>query len=293
MKAKPFPGLPPVVKGVPTREVLDLWNRGPSHGHIQRRFPALTWADIDWIVNAYRYGPIESGLAARKTITQLAKGLRMSPAAIFSAKRKAERNAFHKKEWGGLSPRAVTFLKRLGYKNFLELQRDPPSEEKLFCTKGAGIYLFNEIRNAVPLKRGEHPVEVVRRSPALPPPEPRPPAPSHGSPPFYVTKASHTREVLESPTAPEPAKQFARFLDAIVKFAKAAVPADELLPSDIPCMAGPSPRRWCLGVVDIFWSVNPLGVRWECPLCHKQGIVTDVGFAPAPTAPREPGERLH
>jgi len=53
----------------------------------------------------------------------------------------------------------------------------------------------------------------------------------------------------------------AKFFDAVVKLAP-LVPLDEALPSDIPCMAGPQPRRWCLGVVDVFWSNDPLTIRW-------------------------------
>ena len=203
-----------------------------------------------------------------------------------------ERNEFLRKEWGGLSPRAVTFLKKLCYKTLLEIQQDPPTEEKVFWTKGVGIYLFNEIKSVVELKPGEHPVEVITRSPAPWLSQSRQPEPAGEKPVMYITKASPYRKALDNPAAPELAKQLAEFLDTVVKFAR-MVPLDETLPSDIPCMAGPQPRHWCLGVVDVCWGNTPLRIHWECPLCGKKGVVTDVEPPPLFPTPPTPRETLH
>jgi hypothetical protein len=241
--------------------------------------------DIENIVHADRYAQIRMGLAEGKSTRQIAKEMDCSTSYVAALKKKRGRNELMRTEWGGLSARAVTLLKRLGFKTLLELQKDPPTEEQIYRTKGIGLYLRNEIKSVVTLKPGE----VPSSDPSIQ----EPPQPVREEPMMYVTKASHYKEAL-NPAAPEPARQLAEFFDAVVRFAQ-IVPLDEnaLFPSDVPCMAGPQPRRWCLGVVDIGWGHNPLRVHWECPLCHKQGVVTDVDAPPLSPGPLSPGERLH
>ena len=284
--------LPPLINGVSTEEVLALWAKGHAHGSIRRRYPALTWMDIENIVHADRYAHIRMSLAEGKTTSQIAREMRCSPSYILALRKKMVRNALLRTEWGGLSARAVTLLKRLGYKTLLELQKDPPTEEQIYRTKGIGLYLRNEIKSVVVFKAGEHPAEAVNGLPA--PYIHEQSQPVREEPMMYVTKASHYKGALDNPAAPEPARQLAGFFDAVVKFAQ-MVPLlpDEMLPSDVPCMSGPLPHHWCLGVVDVFWGHNPLRVYWGCPLCGKKGVVTEVDAPPLTPVPPKPGERLH
>ena len=291
-----FLTLPPIIKGVPTEEVRALWRARNAHGFIQRRYPSLTWVDIDEIVHADRYAHVQTGLAEGKTISQIARELRCSTTNVGAILKKMKRNEFLRTAWGGLSQRAITALEKYGCKTLLEIQNDPPTEDKILSIKGVGRYLLDEIKSVVPLKPGEYSTGVVITKPPAPwikmPRPPKTPKPVK-EPMMYVTKASHFKGALNNPAAAEPAKQLARFFDAVVKFAQ-MVPLmpDEMLPSDVPCMAGPPPRRWCLGVLDIYWGHDPLRVHWECSDCGKHGVVTEVDPPPLTPSHPSPGDRL-
>ncbi len=284
--------LPPIIKGVPTEEVLALWSSGHAHRWIQSRYPTLTYMDIEDIVYFRKHTRIQMSVAEGKTTSQIAKELRCSASNVWVIQKKMERNEFLRTAWGGLSSRAVTFLKKRGYKTLLQLQKNPPTKEELYWMKGIGLYMRNEIQSVIPHRSGEHPKDVTKS-----------PAPGIQEPPFreirdvpimYVTKASHFKDALNDPAAPEPARQVAEFFGAVVKFAQKVVALDEggMLPSDIPCMAGPEPRRFCLGVLSIGWVHNPLRIYWGCPRCEKTGVVTDVDAPPLSSGPLSPGERL-
>lgn len=93
---------------------------------------------------------------------------------------------------------------------------------------------------------------------------------------MYITKLSHFKGVLENPAAPKPAKEMFLFLDAIVKSAlEVPLGEEEMLPSDVPCMAGPRPRRFCLGVLEVWRTDNPLTVHWQCSRCGRAGVISD------------------
>ena len=39
----------------------------------------------------------------------------------------------------------------------------------------------------------------------------------------------------------------------------------------VPCMAGPRPRKFCLGLIKL--SRDEGEITWECPECGKAGVI--------------------
>ena len=65
---------------------------------------------------------------------------------------------------------------------------------------------------------------------------------------MYITDATHFKGAIEDPSAPAPAKEMARFIFALIDAGRRG-PARENIYSKVPCMAGPGPRKWCLGII--------------------------------------------
>ena len=63
---------------------------------------------------------------------------------------------------------------------------------------------------------------------------------------MFITDATHFDGAIGDSSAPEPARQVALFIQAVVAAGRADV-ADKQLSARVPCMAGPSPRNWCYG----------------------------------------------
>lgn len=88
----------------------------------------------------------------------------------------------------------------------------------------------------------------------------------------YITDFSHFKDALVDPSTPMPAQNCAKFLLALID-ASRNTPADGLLSTNIPCMAGPG-RKWCLGLIKL--SVDgddDPEILWECPKCGKAGVI--------------------
>jgi len=262
-----------LVKGVPVAEIKRWWKKGYSYGWILRRYPSLTWADASEAIYSKGYALLQARLAEGKTLSEIARELNCSPSNVWVMKRRIKRNQLLRRDWGGLSPRAVTLVRKLGYKNFQELSENPPHEHKLRMTKGVGLYTFQEIQRSIVLKLGPQGLTRDLPSARISPPPRREGV--KGEPPMYITKLHHFKEAISNPNAPKPAREMALFLNAVVKSAQALpLGEDEMLPSDVSCMAGPRPRRFCLGVVDVWRTDDPPTIHWECPVCKKAGVIS-------------------
>ncbi|MCX5796551.1 MAG: hypothetical protein NTY77_13740 [Elusimicrobia bacterium] len=259
-----------LVKGIPIREILRQFKTGGGYGVIQRRFPHLAWVDIDEAVHAELYGLVKTRLAQGRTQAEIAKELRCSSSNIWNISRKMERNKFLRREWGGLSSRAVKALVRLRYKSLRDVLVSPPTEERVLGSKGVGWYLYQEIKNAVPLVPSPSVSGPgAAAAAAAPGRSVGGPTPSPREAPAFITKPEHFDGALADPAAPRRTKEMARFFHAIIASA-ADMPIDDELPSMVPCMAGPS-RRWCLGIINVLRK--PSEVHWCCPDCGKSGVV--------------------
>lgn len=91
---------------------------------------------------------------------------------------------------------------------------------------------------------------------------------------MYFTKAHHFKGAIEDPKAPAPAKQMALFINVVVGAGRKGA-VEEKVYSKIPCMAGPSPRTWCLGLLHVLRTEAPAEISWECPECGKAGVISE------------------
>ncbi|MFC1679640.1 hypothetical protein ACFL2T_05470 [Elusimicrobiota bacterium] len=88
---------------------------------------------------------------------------------------------------------------------------------------------------------------------------------------MYITDATHFKgALLDEPDIPKPAREMAKFIYALIG-AGLKAPEDRNVVSKVPCMAGPRPRRWCLGLIKL--SRNEDEILWECPECGKAGVI--------------------
>ena len=91
---------------------------------------------------------------------------------------------------------------------------------------------------------------------------------------MYITKASHFKGALDDPLAPKPAREVAQFFFALISEGINAQPG-RIIVSKVPCMAGPRPRKFCLGILKLSRMEAPPEIRWECPDCGKAGSISD------------------
>jgi hypothetical protein len=91
---------------------------------------------------------------------------------------------------------------------------------------------------------------------------------------MYFTKAHHFKGAIEDPKAPAQAKQMARFINVVVGTGRKGAVGEKVF-SKIPCMAGPSPRTWCLGLLHVFCREAPAEIAWECPECGRAGEISE------------------
>lgn len=87
---------------------------------------------------------------------------------------------------------------------------------------------------------------------------------------MYITDAQHFKGASDDPTAPKSAQEMARFIFALVDAGRIA-PEDRIAYTKVPCMAGPRPRRFCLGLIKLSREDDEL--LWECPGCGKAGVI--------------------
>lgn len=255
------------VKGVPVEEILRLCSRGHWYGSVQYRHPKLSWVDIDEVLDYESRAPVAAGLEEGKSVKQIAADLGCSPRHVLAIKHRIARNKYLRRQWDGLSVRAAGILQRLGYRNIRAARKNPPAKEQFYDLKGTGPVALTEIENLIPLKPS-----CPSNAPGGISPEAVSVPRRRSRPSMYATKADHFLQVPKGHSAPRAVREVSRFFEKVVKSA-ADVPLGEILPSHVPCMAGPSPRRWCLGIVDVWRTENPSQVHWECAVCGKGGVI--------------------
>lgn len=87
---------------------------------------------------------------------------------------------------------------------------------------------------------------------------------------MYITDATHFKGAIEDPAAPAPSKEMGCFIYALIDAGRKG-PADEIIRTEVPCMAGPKPRKWCLGLIKL--SKDEDEILWECRKCGKAGVI--------------------
>ncbi len=91
---------------------------------------------------------------------------------------------------------------------------------------------------------------------------------------MYITKASQFKGAIDDSLAPKPAQEAAKFFFALVN-AGIKAPPGQIIISKVPCMAGPRPRKFCLGILKLSRTEDPPEILWECPECGKAGAISD------------------
>ena len=146
----------PLINGIPATAIIKLLADGHDYQQICRRCPGLDWPHILEAVHFRNHTLVTARLAEGKTPKEIAREFGFSPANVWAIKCAVAKDKELREQWGGLSARTVTLIKRyLHCRSLSELfQKYPaaPTEEHFLTYKGIGIITVKELIKVLPLK---------------------------------------------------------------------------------------------------------------------------------------------